>query len=176
MNLWYALHVKPRFEQLILQHLSRRGHEVLAPTYTLKQPERNTSISLPLFPAYVFCRFDIRARSAILLQPGVNSIARSRVGPNAMDDREIESIRRVVECSSDVRPAPYQTEGRKILIQRGPLHGMTGIVASDNRSERSSERFIVSLRSLQRAVSVGIEADWITPDSFFSEEDRALGA
>jgi hypothetical protein len=171
MNLWYALHVKPRFEQLILQHLSRRGHEVLSPTYTLKQSARNASISLPLFPGYVFCRFDIRNGSSVLLQPGVNSIARSRVGPDAIDDLEIESIRRIVKCSSDVRPAPYQADGRRILIPRGPLQGLTGFVASD----QGSERFIISLLSLQRSVSVGVEADWLATD-FFREEDRALGA
>jgi transcriptional antiterminator NusG len=171
MNLWYALHVKPRFEQLIHQHLSRRGHEVLSPTYILKQSERKTSISLPLFPGYVFCRFDIRNRASVLLQPGVNSIVRSRVGPNAMDDLEIESIRRVMECSADVRPTPYLAEGRKIFIQRGPLRGLTGLITSD----QGSERFIISLLSVQRSVSVGIEADWMTPGNFFLEEDRALG-
>jgi hypothetical protein len=92
-----------------------------------------------------------------------------------MDDLEIESIRRVMECSSDVRPTPYRTEGRRVFIQRGPLQGMTGILASDHDSKQGSERFIISLLSLQRSVSVGIEADWITPSSFFPE-DRALGA
>jgi transcription antitermination factor NusG len=170
MNLWYALHVKPRFEQLIHQHLSRRGHEVLSPTYTLKQPERKACISLPLFPGYVFCRFDIRTRSSMLLQPGVNAIVRSRVGPDVLDDLEIESIRRVVECSSDVRPAPYQRDGEKVLIRRGPLQGLTGFVQAD----QGCERFIISLPSLQRSVSVGIEPDWVVRAGFSPEKGRAF--
>lgn len=157
MNLWYALHVKPRFEQSIHQHLSRHGHEVLSPTYTVKQSDRNSRISLPLFPGYVFCRSDVRTRSSVLLQPGVNSIVRSRLGSDVMDDLEIESIRRVVRCSADVRPAPYQADGEKILIRRGPLQGLTGFAAS----HQESERFIISLLSLQRSISVGIEREWI---------------
>lgn len=73
---WHALLVRPRFEQLVATNLERKGHWAYLPLYRLGQrritnPE---TIALPLFPGYVFCKFDRRDRVQILLTAGVISI------------------------------------------------------------------------------------------------------
>jgi transcription antitermination factor NusG len=157
MNLWYALLVKPRFEQLIHRQLKNRGHEVLSPMYTLRQPGRNACISLPLFPGYVFCRFDILRPFSVLWQPGVNSVVRTQAGPVVLDDSEIESLSRALECSLHIRPSPYPEHGQRICISRGPLQGTAGFVVTS----QGGERLIIPISSLQRAVSVDIDSEWM---------------
>jgi transcription termination/antitermination protein NusG len=161
MNPWYALHVKRRFEQFTYHRLTDRGHEVLSPTYKVKgrSSAGPRSISLPLFPGYVFCRFDMRAHRSILLQPGVTSIVRTRRGAAIIDDSEIASLCRLLKCELMVRPAPYQELCEKVRILRGPLEGLVGVLARKG----GVDRFIISISALERSVSIVIDAEWISP-------------
>ena len=61
---WYALHVKPRFEKYVTGQLSVKGYETFMPSYVSKRKwsDRVKTLSLPLFPGYVFCRFDLHTR------------------------------------------------------------------------------------------------------------------
>ena len=61
-DFWYALYVRPRFEKLVHYQLAEKGYETFFPTYISRRKwsDRVKSLCLPLFPGYVFCRFDIR--------------------------------------------------------------------------------------------------------------------
>ncbi len=77
---WYALNVRPRFEKYVRTHLEDKGYEVFLPTYTATRrwSDRVKSVSLPLFPSYIFCKFDVHARFPILVTPGVNFVVGCR--------------------------------------------------------------------------------------------------
>src|ERR1700681_3729340 len=85
---WFALHVRSRFEKYVEAHLQQKGYEVFYPTYVVKRTwsDRVQAISVPLFPNYVFCRFDLNCRLPILTTPGVNSIVGCGKAPQTVDE------------------------------------------------------------------------------------------
>src|SRR5262245_25205815 len=149
---WYALHVRPRFEKHVETHLEEKGYEVFYPTYTTTRQwsDRIKSLSLPLFPGYVFCRFNLHSRLPVLVTPGVNQVVGAGKTPITVDESELLSIRRVLESGVAAQPWPYLKVGEPVSIENGPLEGMTGIVTRI----KNSYRLVVSVSLLMRSVAV----------------------
>jgi transcription antitermination factor NusG len=160
---WYALHVRPRFEKHVQTHLEEKGYEVFYPTYTSTRQwsDRVKSLSFPLFPGYVFCRFNVHARLPILITPGVNQVVGSGKTPITVDEAELTAIRRVMESGVAAQPWPYLKIGETVQIENGPLEGLTGIVTRI----KSSDRLVVSVSLLMRSVAVELDSHWIKPVS-----------
>src|SRR6478609_5472927 len=126
---WYALHVKPRFEKCVTGQLSVKGYETFLPSYVAKRQwsDRVKSLSLPLFPGYVFCRFNVNARLPILITPGVNQVVGAGKTPIMVDESELAASRRVIESGVAAQPWPYLKVGETVQVECGPLEGLTGI-------------------------------------------------
>ena len=152
---WYALHIRRRFEKYVENQLCEKGYETFLPTYVSKRKwsDREKALSLPLFPSYVFCRFNVNARLPILTTPGVNCILGIGKSPTAVDEIEIAALRRVVESGMPTQPSPYVSVGEIIHVQEGPLKGLVGIVVRT----RGVHRLIVSVSLLMRSISVEID-------------------
>lgn len=158
---WYALNVRPRFEKYVQTHLEEKGYPVFFPTYTATRrwSDRVKSVTLPLFPSYVFCRFDANARLPLLVTPGVNYVVGVGKSPVAVEETEISSIRCVMESGMATLPWPYLQSGDIARIEAGPLEGLTGIVTRI----KGSYRLVVSVSLLMRSVSVELDRTWIRP-------------
>ena len=71
---WYALRVKPQHEKTVSISLQGKGYTEFLPVYpSQRRSARNfhKPVHLPLFPGYVFARFDVERRLPILTIPGV---------------------------------------------------------------------------------------------------------
>lgn len=160
-HLWYALHVRSRSEKLVQTQLESKGYETFLPLYDAVRwwSDRTKSSSLPLFPNYVFCQFDVRARLPILVTPGIKSVIGYAKTPVAVDEAELESIRRVLEAKTPLRPWSYLNSGEKVIVVAGPLEGVTGIVVR----ERGCDRLIISVTLLMRSVAVEIPRRCVKP-------------
>jgi transcription antitermination factor NusG len=160
-DLWYALHVKPRFEKYVETHLAEKGYDVFLPTYTAKRKwsDRVKSISLPLFPSYLFCRFPINSRLPILVTPGVNFIVGVGKTPVAVDEQEIHDIRCVMRSGAGMQPHPYLQVGEMVRVEEGPLEGLTGIILRS----KGNDRLLVSVSLLMRSVSVELDRTAVKP-------------
>lgn len=160
-NFWYALQIKPRFEKVVETQLQYKGYEAFLPVYTStrKWSDRTKSISLPLFPSYLFCRFDINSRLPILITPGVNSIVGAGKVPIPVDDAEMQSLCHLVKSGLRPEPSPYTKEGDTVRIENGPLEGLTGIVVRTS----GRDRLILSVTLLKRSVAVEVDSRWIKP-------------
>ena len=158
---WYALHVRTRFEKLVENHLEEKGYEVFLPTYTTKRQwsDRVKSITLPLFPSYVFCKFDIQARLPILMTPGVASIVGAGKIHTPVEESELLAIRQVLDSGVATTPWPYLQTGEEVRIESGPLEGLTGIVLR----MKEGCRLVVSVSLLMRSVSVEVDRRCIKP-------------
>ena len=158
---WYALQVRPRFEKFVESHLVEKGYEVFYPTYTTSRQwsDRVKSLTLPLFPGYVFCRFDVHARLPILVTPGVNQVVGAGKTPVTVDESELTAIRRVLDSGVATQPWPYLKVGETVRIENGPLEGLTGIVTRI----KNSYRLVVSVSLLMRSVAVELDSHWIKP-------------
>ena len=70
---WFALAVKPRFDKAVARTLDTKGFETFLPLYKKMHNygARCKEFELPLFPGYVFCRFNALMRLPIVTTPGV---------------------------------------------------------------------------------------------------------
>src|SRR5207237_1416625 len=66
---WFAISVRPRRERSVARILQSKGYETFVPLYTVRTQARTTET--PLFPGFVFCRFDVHRRLPILVTSGV---------------------------------------------------------------------------------------------------------
>jgi transcription antitermination factor NusG len=158
---WYALHVKPRFEKYVTSLLTQKGYETLMPIYTSRRKwsDRVKTLSLPLFPGYTFCRFNIDSRLPILVTPGVMTILGVGRVPAPVQESEIGAIRHVMDSKVGSEPCEYLTAGRRVRVESGPLEGLEGIILR----MKDSDRLVVSVHLLMRSVAVDIDSISVKP-------------
>lgn len=156
---WYAVRTRPRHEKRALEGLEARGFESYLPNYQVRRrwSDRIVNTVLPLFPGYVFCRFDPLKKVPVVSTPGVVSIVRFANQPAAIDESEIEAIQRIMRSGLGTEPCPFLREGERIRIMRGSLEGLQGLLLK----KKSEWRLVVSVTMLQRSVSVEIDREWI---------------
>jgi transcription termination/antitermination protein NusG len=114
------------------------------------------ALELPLFPGYMFCRFDGQNRLPILLVPGVLSIVEI-ASPAAVSDEEILSLQKVAASGLNYGPWPFDQAHHDIVVERGPLAGLKGKVLRI----KSDLRLVLSVQLLQRSVCVEIDEDCV---------------
>ncbi len=158
---WYALYVRERYEKIAASQLSGRGYEVYLPTYQSKRrwSDRTTTLELPLFPTYMFCRFDFQRRLPILTVPGVNFIVGVGKTPAPVDIKELDAVRLAVNSGLLCEPWPFLKAGHSVRVEHGPLTGLEGFVLN----VKNSCRLIISVNLLGRSVSVEVDRDSVKP-------------
>ncbi len=158
---WYALRVRSRHEKSVAAQLECKQYDVFLPLYKARRKwvDRWKALSLPLFPGYVFCRFNPGYRSGVLATGGVIGVVRvgSELAP--LESSEIDAIRRVASSPLTVEPYPSLVRGQRVTVMAGPLKGVTGTLLEI----RKSVRLVISVELLCRSVLVEIERDWALP-------------
>jgi transcription antitermination factor NusG len=160
-NRWYALYVRPRHEKTVCSQLEARQQETYLPLYQTrnKWADRWQTVSLPLFPGYVFCRFDIARRSSILSASGIIDVVRSGFEPAPIETSQIEAIQLILKSPAFIEPHPYLVRGDRVILRDGPFNGLTGSLME----VRNTLRLVVSVELLCRSVLVEIDRDWVAP-------------
>ena len=162
MVAWFALTVAPRKEKSTAQSLRQAGLEEFLPLYSIRRKwsDRIKKIDKPLFPGYVFCRFESRLRTSVMKTPGVVSVVRfgRNPDPEPVDETEIEALQAVCRSGLAATPWPMPKVGSMVLLREGPLKGLEGVFVEDKKT-----RLVLSLTLLQRAVAVEIDREWISP-------------
>jgi transcription antitermination factor NusG len=158
---WFALQIRSRWEGTTAGLLRSKGLETLLPTYSTKRKwsDRLKVVESPLFPGYVFCRFDIHNRLPVLITPGVISVVGMGKTPIAVDDAEILSIQTAIESGIHMEPWPYVEIGERVRIKDDVLDGMEGILTSF----KGSHRVVISVTLLRRSVALDIDRSRIIP-------------
>src|SRR5437016_3800389 len=105
---WYALRVKHRHEKSVARSLEAKGYEGFLPLYSARRRviSKRYDVDLPLFPAYVFCRFNIFDRLPVLVIPGVFQVVQAGKLFPAVDESEIVAIRSIVSAGLSRIPWP----------------------------------------------------------------------
>jgi transcription antitermination factor NusG len=158
---WFALQVRSRWESTTSGLLHGKGLETFLPTYTTKRKwsDRLKVVESPLFPGYVFCRFDVHNRLPVLITPGVISVVGRGKTPIAVEDTEILSIQAALASGVHLEPWPYVEVGERVRIKDDVLDGMEGILTSF----KGSHRVIISVSLLRRSVALEVDRSRITP-------------
>jgi transcription antitermination factor NusG len=158
---WYALHVRSQHEKIVASALRGKGFEEFLPLYQRKHrwSDRIKVIERPLFPGYVFCRFDLQKRLPILVTPGVLLIVGVGKTPLPVIDSEISALQSIVNSGFQAEPWPFLQVGQRVRIECGSLEGVEGILLA----VKKPHRLVVSVGLLQRSVAVEIDEHWATP-------------
>ena len=125
---WYVLHVKPRTEKAVNDHLAilRVFHYLRLVRRETKVQRRKVVRFLPVFPGYVFTRLFPDERMAILrTQHVVRTIEVTDPRRMIHQLRQIEHARRL---PADLRLAESFAAGEYVKVVSGPLRGLEGQV------------------------------------------------
>lgn len=156
---WFVLTARSRHEKAAAQSLLSKDLESYVPLYRSRRlwTDRLKPVDLPLFPGYVFCRFDYASRLPVLNTPGITSVVSFSNVPAPVPDEEILRIQAIQASGLPAEPWPYLRVGQKARIERGLLAGLEGILIR----EKGSLRVVVSVELLRRAVAVEIDRELI---------------
>lgn len=156
---WFAVHTKPRQEDLAVDALRLGEIETFYPKLRRKKTIRRKLqwITRPLFPRYIFARFDYdQSQRFVHYANGVSRIIKFGDTPVIVDDSIIQAIReRAVEEIVTVQPPSFQ-RGDRVEIQDGPLRGLQGIF---ERDLSDSERVLILLECLAQGARVEVSRD-----------------
>ena len=112
-------------------------------------------LDLPLFPGYVFARFEWLERVRVLQARGVVRLVGSNGQPCPLPESDIDALRAGITGALRFEPHPYLTAGKRVRILYGPLAGMTGILVR----RKNSCRVVLSVDLIARSVAVEVEAE-----------------
>ena len=155
---WYACRTRSRAEKQVNRLLAARGVESYLPLVErLRQwADRKKRVAFPLFPGYVFARFELRMMYDVLSTPGVVTIVRANGYPTPLRDEEIESVRILASgvnaCQAPLQPVEHLDLGQEVIVTQGPFSGMRGLLVE----QRGRTRVVVRLSALRQAVSVEV--------------------
>lgn len=161
---WFAVQVKAHYEQLTAMILRNKGYEEFVPlAYRYREstgsPRGRSRIDRPLYPGYVFCRFDQAVAAPIVTTPGVLRILGTRMRPLAVPDDDIARMRQIGTSAVNCYPWPYLRIGEDVGVVDGPLRGLHGFLLR----VKNVDRLIISLDLIQRSAAVEIDASCIVP-------------
>lgn len=147
---WYCVHTKPTKETLSQRYLGETlGLETYFPK--LREVKRirrvRREVTSPLFPRYLFCRFDSSASyRAVRYAPDVLGVVSFGGTPTIVSDDLIEELRRWAGESLDVVTIrPGLQPGDHVEIVAGPMRGLQAVIL---HGMRDSERVAVLLTAL----------------------------
>ena len=157
---WFALQVRSRKEDWVASQLAGQGFECFLPKYkTIRRwSDRMKELEQPLFPGYLFCRFDYQNRRPLVVTPGVVQVIGVGRTPIPIEEREIEAIQLAVSSGLPSQPWPYLEVGERVRVNYGNLDGLEGILVNF----KGNHRVVLSVTLLQRSVAMEVDLSWIT--------------
>ena len=185
---WWAVYTRHQHEKTVSNVLSSKGFEVFLPLFesVRRWKDRTKSISLPLFPCYVFVRGGLDRRLQVVTTPGIHTILYNGERIATIPNTEMDAIRRAVNSPSQIEPHPFLRCGEKVRVTRGSLEGVVGVLVR----KKSLYRLVLSVEMLAQSVAVEIDAADVEPsrgegligaiprvsDDLFSHEGPSVSA
>jgi transcription antitermination factor NusG len=155
---WYGIRTRSNYEKVVASILRSKDYDPYLPLYKLqrRRTDPRREVEHPLFPGYVFCRFDVKIRLPILITSGVIAILGFGKEPVPIRDEEIEAVKAVLRSGLPAEPCAYIREGQRVRVKDGSsLDGVDGILVK----KKNQYRMIVSVSMLQRSISIEIDGD-----------------
>lgn len=146
---WYAIYTQPRQENRAECNLNAWWVETFFPRLKERRQNIYTNAVIyqvkPLFPRYLFARFERSRLRKISLTRGVREVVSFGSGPTEIKDEIITAIRSHIGDDGCVRFDEELSEGDKVVIREGPLAGVSAIF---QKKMKSSERVMLLLAAV----------------------------
>ena len=157
--LWYVLHTKSRFENVVNDGLLKKSIEVFLPKVKVKSKRRDRKlmIQVPLFPGYVFVKTDLHPDNhlEIVKTAGAVRLIGSRHGPVPVPDDTIESLKIMVTSDSPITTGYNLKKGDRVMVIGGPFVGVTGYFVR----YRGKGRIVVNIEALGQYAGVDVSEE-----------------
>lgn len=154
---WYVIQTKRHQETRAEANLQRWAIPTLAPMIREYLPSRKAPLShrvTPLFPSYLFARFDADALFAkVRLTRGIQRVVGFGEYATPVDDSIIELLRSRMSENGVIGP-PELRPGDQVEMVEGPLRSMTGIF---ERHLPASDRVVIFLNALGYSARVQLD-------------------
>lgn len=163
---WYVVHTNPKQEDRAESNLRCWGIETLHPKLKTRRVNEFsgalTYITKPMFPRYIFAKFDARQQLAkISFTRGVHNVVSFGGQPTPVEEDIIQIISSRIDSNGFVKLGEELKPGDKVVIKAGPLRDFQGVFERElNDTERISVllttisyqgRVVVDKAFLQRA-------------------------
>jgi transcriptional antiterminator RfaH len=165
---WYAVHTKPRQEERAEHNLRTLNVRALnVETFSPKVRERRfvssinrpVYIAKPLFPNYIFARFDSSAMlHKVWFTRGVDSVVNFGQTPAIVPDEIITLIQLQMGIEGFVEIGQEIAVGDKVRIKGGPLNNFVGVF---ERNASAATRIKLMLSAVTYQCRIEIERDLI---------------
>jgi transcriptional antiterminator RfaH len=152
---WYVVQSKPREEERAHHFLEEKNLQTFLPLMEVftRRGRRSVKKEKPLFPGYLFCRFDPEESLAyVRWTKGVAKILPASVNPVPVDDALINTIRSLGQKDGIIREKPLKKNDR-IRITRGPMKDILGIFEHWS-SDQGRVRVLINFVNYQAAVEL----------------------
>jgi transcriptional antiterminator RfaH len=160
---WYVVICKPRQESVAVENLARQNFGVYLPRIQMRKRRAGRWIDSvePLFPRYLFIKFNMLLQSAAPIRStlGVVGLLRFAQTPAVVPDAVIS----VIQAREDAATGLLQDQrqqfkvGEAVQVIDGPLKGLEGVF----NQVRGDGRVMVLLELLGQMNRVVIERDWV---------------
>jgi transcriptional antiterminator RfaH len=158
MSNWYAVHTKPRAEQLALAHLINQGFECRLPRTrrALRNARGMREVIEPLFPRYLFIRAEPGQDNlaAVRSTRGVSGLVRFGAEPASVPQHVIDALAARTRADDGLieLSAPALVPGARVRVAQGPFAGFDGVF----QAHSAQARVLVLLRVLGEGCPVTV--------------------
>jgi transcriptional antiterminator RfaH len=161
---WFCIRAKPKHEHIAAAHIRLCPEtEVFFPRIRFKRRLRKSKIWVvePLFPNYLFARFDLRDLAQVRYSAGVHNIVHFGIQIPIIPDAVIAELKADLDAQCVGEVNPTFTVGDSVKIIEGAFNGFKALVT---RVIPARERVAVLLDFLGRQVTVEIETNALLKD------------
>ncbi|MGH9403398.1 MAG: transcription termination/antitermination protein NusG [Terriglobia bacterium] len=153
---WYALYTRHQHEKTAANLLINKGFQIFLPLYEASHrwKDRTKTLSLPLFPSYIFVKGGLDRQLQMMTTPGVYSIVANAGRAAQIPEEQIDAVKRMVEGPLRAEPHPFLKCGDTVRVLSGPLQGIEGILVR----KKNCTRLVLSVEMLMQSVAVEIDA------------------
>lgn len=160
---WYLLQTKANQERQLCARLTAVAADVLLPVMrtNVRRWGRMTGTVVPLFPCYVFARFDFEHEwRNIRYTRGLRGVLRFGARPAVVPGRITDALRERCARGPIEMPRRPLVSGESVRVIDGPLREFEGIF---ERRLSGSERIAILLSVMGVGARVVLPADMVVP-------------
>ena len=152
---WVAIYTKPRHEKTVAFELQKKGHEIYLPLLRVRKKwsDRKKWVEFPLFKSYLFARTFKKDITSLVSTPGLVRVIKFGEKIAIVEDSSIDSIRLMLNGGYNPTSTDYFIKGDPVLVESGPLKGLTGeVIRIDNHN-----RLLVRIDAIKHSISIDID-------------------
>ena len=160
---WYTVHTKARQEEVARDNLERQHYTSYLPLVVMRKRRRDRWVDVvePLFPRYLFVRFDPDTTNIAPIRStlGVTGLVRFGNELVPVPDDVIAWLRQAENPATGHHDPnrPQFEPGEKVEILEGPFAGLQGIY----QVQKGEERVLILITLLGRQNAVPVKLDHV---------------